>query len=96
MSKNVTGTIREKKGLYYAVINYYGENEERKQKWFPTKLPVRGNKKKAEAWGGVIGDLISFFGGISSKDMQKALDNLSQANLIKDSGEGIKVIKKFF
>ena len=54
------------------------------------------NKKKAEAWGGVIGDLISFFGGISSKDMQKALDNLSQANLIKDSGEGIKVIKKFF
>ena len=49
MSKNVTGTIREKKGLYYAVINYYGENEERKQKWFPTKLPVRGNKKKAEA-----------------------------------------------
>ena len=27
----------------------YGENEERKQKWFPTKLPVRGNKKKAEA-----------------------------------------------
>lgn len=54
------------------------------------------NKKKAEAWGGVIGDLISFFGGISSKDMQKALDNLSQANLIKDSGEGIKIIKKFF
>ena len=49
MSKNVTGTIREKKGLYYAVINYYGENEERKQKWFPTKLPVRGNQKKAEA-----------------------------------------------
>ena len=49
MSKNVTGTIREKKGLYYAVINYYGENEERKQKWFPTKLPVRGNKKKEEA-----------------------------------------------
>ena len=54
------------------------------------------NKKKVEAWGGVIGDLVSFFGGISSKDMQKALDNLSKANLIKDSGEGIKVIKKCF
>ena len=54
------------------------------------------NKKKAESWGGIIGDLVSFFGGISSKDMQKALDNLSQANLIKDSGEGIKIIKKFF
>lgn len=54
------------------------------------------NKKKAEAWGGVIGDLVSFFGGISSKDMQKALDSLSQANLIKDSGEGIKILKKCF
>lgn len=54
------------------------------------------NKKKSEAWGGFIGDLISFFGGISAKDMQKALDNLSQANLIKDSGEGIKILKKCF
>lgn len=49
MSKNVTGTLREKKGLYYAVINYYNEQDERKQKWFSTKLSVRGNKKKAEA-----------------------------------------------
>lgn len=54
------------------------------------------NKKKKEAWGGIIGKLISFFGGISSKDMQDALDKLSQANLIKDSGEGIKIIKKCF
>ena len=54
------------------------------------------NKRKSEAWGGIIGDLISFFGGISAKDMQKALDNLSQANLIKDSGEGIKILKKCF
>lgn len=54
------------------------------------------NKKKKEAWDGVIGKLVSFFGGISSEDMQKALDNLSQANLIKDSGEGIKILKKCF
>lgn len=54
------------------------------------------NKKKSESWGGLIGDLISFFGGISSKDMQKALDKLSKENLIKDSGEGIKIIKKCF
>ncbi len=49
MSKNVTGHLREKKGLYYAVISYYAENGERKQKWVSTKLPVRGNKKKAES-----------------------------------------------
>lgn len=54
------------------------------------------NKKKAEAWGGFIGSLISFFGGISAQDMQDALDKLSTANLIKDNGEGIKVIKKCF
>lgn len=54
------------------------------------------NKKKSEAWGGIIGSIINFFGGISAEDMQKALDNLSQANLIKDSGEGIKILKKCF
>jgi hypothetical protein len=54
------------------------------------------NKKKSEAWGGVIGELISFFGGISARDMQDALDKLSQKNLIKDSGDGIKIIKKCF
>ena len=53
-------------------------------------------KKKSEAWGGIIGSIINFFGGISAEDMQKALDNLSQANLIKDSGEGIKILKKCF
>lgn len=54
------------------------------------------NKKKSEAWGGIIGSIINFFGGISAEDMKKALDNLSQANLIKDSGEGIKILKKCF
>lgn len=54
------------------------------------------NKKKNEAWGGILGDMISFFGGISAKDMQNALDRLSRENLIKDNGEGIKVIKKCF
>lgn len=54
------------------------------------------NKKKSEAWGGIIGSIINFFGGISAEDMQKALDNLSQAKLIKDSGEGIKILKKCF
>lgn len=48
MKTNVTGHVREKKGIYYAVVNYYTESGERKQKWFSTKLPARGNKKKAE------------------------------------------------
>ena len=44
----VAGHLREKKGLYYAVIKYTAANGKRKEKWFPTKLPIRGNKKKAE------------------------------------------------
>ena len=46
---NITGHLREKKGLYYAVVTYYAANGKRKSKWFSTKLPIRGNKKKAEA-----------------------------------------------
>jgi len=44
----IAGHLREKKGLYYAVLCYNTANGKRKEKWFPTKLPTRGNKKKAE------------------------------------------------
>ena len=53
-------------------------------------------KKKLEAWNGIIGNIINFFGGISSQDMQTAIDALSRANLIKDYGEGIKIIRRCF
>lgn len=55
------------------------------------------NKKKSEALDGLLGFLARFFfGTMTARDMQKALDDLSQANLIKDSGEGIKILKKCF
>lgn len=45
----VAGHLQEKKGYYYAVINYNDENGKRKTKWFSTKIKaVKGNKKKAE------------------------------------------------
>ncbi len=46
---DVKNYIREKKGLYYAVMVYKNVRGERKEKWFPTKLPVIGNKTRAEA-----------------------------------------------
>lgn len=46
----VAGHLSEKKGYYYAVITYYDRNGKRKFKWIPTGLPVKGNKKKAEAF----------------------------------------------
>ena len=44
----VAGHLQEKKGLFYIVLNYYDANNKRKQSWFPTGLPTKGNKKRAE------------------------------------------------
>ena len=46
---DVKNYIREKSGLYYAVLVYTNVRGERKEKWFATKLPVKGNKTKAKA-----------------------------------------------
>lgn len=44
----VAGHLREKNGLFYIVLNYNDAAGKRKSKWISTKLPVKGNKKKAE------------------------------------------------
>jgi integrase len=45
----VAGHLQEKKGFYYIVLTYKDEQDKAKSKWISTKLPVKGNKKKAEA-----------------------------------------------
>lgn len=45
----IAGHLQEKNGLYYIVLSYKDENGKRHTPWFPTKLPVKGNKKRAEA-----------------------------------------------
>lgn len=44
----VSGHLQEKNGAFYAVLNYVDDLVQRKTKWIPTGLPVKGNKKKAE------------------------------------------------
>ncbi len=44
----VAGHLQEKNGTFYAVLSYKDGNGKRKSKWFPTGLPVKGNKKKAD------------------------------------------------
>lgn len=44
-----TGSVQEKNGRFYFVINLYDANGKRKIKWISTGLTVRGNKRKAEA-----------------------------------------------
>ncbi len=45
----MTGSIQEKNGKLYAVLSYKDQDGKSKRKWIGTGLPVRGNKKKAEA-----------------------------------------------
>jgi len=44
----MTGTLKVKRGYYYAVINYKDNYGKYKQKWFNTGLKERGNKKEAQ------------------------------------------------
>ena len=46
----VAGHLQEKKGYYYAVLSYRNADGRRKTKWISTGLPVKGNKKRAEAF----------------------------------------------
>ena len=45
----VAGHLREKDGYYHIVLSYTDENGQRKTPSHSTKLPVKGNKKRAEA-----------------------------------------------
>lgn len=44
----MTGSLQQKNGKYYAVINLTDKNGKRKQKWINTGFEIKGNKKKAE------------------------------------------------
>ena len=45
----VAGHLQEKYGIFYIVLSYKDSNGKRKVKWESTGLPVKKNKKKAEA-----------------------------------------------
>ena len=45
----VAGHLRERDGIYYIVLSYTDENGKRHTPCHSTKLPVKGNKKRAEA-----------------------------------------------
>ena len=47
---NGSRTCKRKKGYYYTVLNYTDVFGNRKTKWIKTGLPVKGNKKRAEAF----------------------------------------------
>jgi len=46
MNRKATGSIAEKNGILYTIINTYADGK-RRQKWETTNLPVKSNKTKA-------------------------------------------------
>lgn len=44
----MTGSLQVKRDKFFIVLNTYDNEGKRKQKWIPTNLPVKGNKKRAE------------------------------------------------
>ena len=45
----VAGHLQEKQGHYYMVLSYNDASGKKRTKWKATGLPVKGNKKRAEA-----------------------------------------------
>ncbi len=45
----LSGHLRERDGIYYMVLSYTDEDGKRHTPCRPTHLPVKGNKKRAEA-----------------------------------------------
>jgi len=44
----VAGHLHEKNGYYYIILNLTDADGKRRPKWISTKLPIKGNKKRAE------------------------------------------------
>lgn len=59
----MTGSLQIKADKYYAVLNFRDSNGKRVQKWIPLNLPVKGNKRKAEA---ALNELLAQYQGLNS------------------------------
>ena len=66
----MTGSLRIKNGIYYAVISYKDNYGRYKQKWISTKLKIRGNKKLAKQF--------------LEQEMEKFRNNPIKKNVVED------------
>lgn len=66
----MTGTLQEKNGKYYAILNFKDENGKRVKKWFSTGYEVKGNKKKATE---VLNELLVKYADSTITDISKKI-----------------------
>lgn len=66
----MTGSVQEKNGYLYAVLNFKDMCGSRRQKWINLNLPVRGNRRRAEE---MLGDLLIEYQGLELVEPHDAL-----------------------
>lgn len=66
----MTGSVQEKNGYLYAVLNFRDMRGCRKQKWINLNLPERGNRRRAEM---MLEDLIYEYQGLELVEPHDAL-----------------------
>ena len=82
----VTGSLQEKSGKFYAVLNLKDEKGKRKTKWIATGLSVKGNKRRAEA---ILADLTRRYTDLQERPLiQKA--NMLYADYVQEWLRSIK------
>lgn len=85
----VAGHLQEKNGIYYVVLTYKTYDGKRKTKWQSTGLPIKGNKRRAEA---MMRELQDDFeppvdpNGPPSKAIQWHKNQIQQAHLAACTG----------
>lgn len=76
----MTGSLQEKNNKFYAVLNFKDSNGKRVQKWISLNLPVKGNKRKAEA---MLNDLLVQYQGLDSIEPLNMLLSVCIVNWIE-------------
>lgn len=66
----MTGSLQIKNDKFYAVLNFRDQNGKRAQKWISLGLPVKGNKRRAEA---MLNQLLIDYQGIESVEPMNTL-----------------------
>lgn len=84
----MTGSLQIKGDNYYAVLNFKDATGKRVQKWISLNLPVKGNKRRAEAR---LNELINEYQGIESIEPLNMLLSQHIANWIESNRTNIEV-----
>ena len=84
----MTGSLQIKNDKFYAVLNFRNQDGKRTQKWISLNLPVKGNKRKAEA---VLNQLLIDYQGIESVEPMNTLLSQHIANWMESNRPNIAV-----